>query len=342
MSVGTAKADTFGEAFGQTLERQAEDVEVTIRSPSGVPEEMEIAEVGGLHIVIEGRTWEAVMAAKERVQDGLSGMGIAWEDHSTLERRVPSPTESYRVALATEALTEKHIANTPWQLVDDPPGINADLEDETPVSTSQRLSFPLESLTTEQRSIFKQFLSERHEDLLNVCEPLWLALVLSKHRPATEISAFSSSSLTPEQLATAFDLPYQQWTENTITVARTSWRLDLLPPRDDFSDTYHRRLGCFFGYPKEDVEKFLTDSSDRIMPWEHVADGVFSAEEVAYTKFVPQGRPSSIEEYERFIRNGKYNYEIIVDYAERWDFPALSAYADWVHQDTRTKVLVHS
>lgn len=216
------------------------------------------------------------------------------------------------------------------------------------IPSDQEMRFPLETLTDHQQDVFTQFLAIRHEDKINICEPIWLALLLVCERPAADITTLThgadddESALTAEDVAEAFNLVSDRWSEHGLHVTRTAWRLDLLPTQGDVSSAYHRRLGCFYGYPEEDVEHFLTTDTSRTMPADLVAEGVFEPEDVAYTTFVPQGHDDSIEGYERAIDAGKTNRSTITDCADAWNLPELDAYADWVYHDALTKTLVHS
>ncbi len=215
------------------------------------------------------------------------------------------------------------------------------------MSIPDRTTFPLETLTEHQREMFRQFITHRKKDQMNIREPIWFALLLAGKRPATEITIFGPPDdpdhpITPEEIAEAFDLNYQWWADTCLDVARSSWRLDLLPSQGEVSEAYHRRLGCFYGYSEEDVEHFLTGGEQRTLPADLVSNGVFSHDEVAYTTFVPQGHDDSIDGYNRAIEMGKTNRSTIEEYADNWGIPELAAYAAWIYHDARTDALIHS
>lgn len=199
----------------------------------------------------------------------------------------------------------------------------------------------LESMTANQRWVFEQYLIARYDSRASSHEPLWLALVLAGAKPAASITKFvnpldpendtpPSSAFPIEAIAQTFDLPYRWWSEHELFVTTTPWRFDLLPATDNrtASPSYHRRFGCFFGYPRGDIEYFLSTGSPYVRPGELVAEGLLPPEELAYTTFVPRRHDDSIAGYERAIEIGKTNRETIADCAARWDLLALDAYAD--------------
>lgn len=199
----------------------------------------------------------------------------------------------------------------------------------------------LESMTAHQRWVFEQYLIARYDSRASSHEPLWLALVLAEAKPAASITTFvdpldpendtpPSSAFPIEAFAQTFDLPYRWWGEHELFVTTTPWRFDLLPATDNrtASTSYHRRLGCFFGYPQKDIEYFLSTNTPYTCPGELVAEGLLQPEELAYVTFVPRRHDDSVEGYERAIKSGKKNRQIIADCATRWDLPALDAYAD--------------
>ncbi len=212
----------------------------------------------------------------------------------------------------------------------------------------------LESMTAHQRWVFEQYLIARYDSRASGHEPLWLALMLGGAKPAASITKFvdpldpendtpPSSAFPIEVVAQTFDLPYRWWSEHELFVTTTPWRFDLLPATDNrtASTAYHRRLGCFFGYPQADIEYFLSTSSPYLQPGELVAEGLIQAKELAYVTFVPRRHDDSVDGYERAITIGKKNRQLIADCAARWDLPALDAYADCAYHNAVMECLLH-
>lgn len=214
---------------------------------------------------------------------------------------------------------------------------------ESTIVPDQTRTFPLNSLTTEHRNVFKKFLTIRREDWLNIHEPVWLALLLIGERPACKISPVETHpdmdlpELSVEEIVSVFDLYGCEWRNEQWVVAQTSSRMDMLPSESN-SDEYHRRLGHFFGYPEDDIDAFLrADSPGK--QWDNTVRTVdVSIEELAYTTFVPQKPAPSVEGCERAIRSGKENRKTISEYSEKWDLKALNAYSDWLYYDILTKL----
>lgn len=211
------------------------------------------------------------------------------------------------------------------------------------VSPNQTTTFPLETMTEQQRKVFEKFIDTRYKTQLNVREPIWLALLLAGQKPATEITTLSlpnyldgdQSPITDEEVAEVFGLVAHRWDKHDLFVSRTHWWIGILPSQQADLDAYHRRLGCFFGFPEEDIKYFLSsDNHNQTMPEELVADGVFQPGEMAFERFIPQGKDDSIEGYERAIKAGKNNRKIIETYANKWGLQKLDDYAERLYQDT--------
>lgn len=214
--------------------------------------------------------------------------------------------------------------------------------------SARPITFPLESMAEDQRQVFHRYLAARRKSGIHLHGPIWFALLLSRERPAMELISLSHRGLsdppptTNEEVAETFDLVYRSETDHSLTVARTSWRLDILPSHGEDSDAYHRRQGRFFGYPEVDIDYFINREEARTPPEDLVAQGVFQPEEIAFTTFVPQGYDDSITGYERAIEIGKNNRSTIGTLSHNWDVPALDAYAEWLYQDALTDCLTKS
>ncbi len=203
-------------------------------------------------------------------------------------------------------------------------------------SPDRTTTFSLETLTNHQREVFTQYIDAKRETKKGFREPLWLALVLVEEKPATEITYHKSSEMNdgsssfPKLIAAAFDLAYREHFD-TLNVARSSWRFELLPSTDEGVSTnaYFRRNGCFYGYPEQDVDHFIETFGWDIYPADLSEDGIICPEEAAYMSLLPQ-RYNVAVHYERAIKSGKHIRETITDCAKKWDFSYLDAHAEWV------------
>ncbi len=211
--------------------------------------------------------------------------------------------------------------------------------------SDQQSQFPLETLSEEQRDVFRRFITIRREDWFNIHQPIWFALVLTRDRPASLISTLEThpESDLPEvsttELAEVFDLQYRRLSDDDIVVSRTQWRLDMLPTSDtDVNNAFHRRYGCTLGYPRYDIEKFI-ENETVTCDW----DGSLSLEgfdkkELAYTTFVPYQPADSADGIKRAITTGKSNRQTIAECANQWRIPALDNFANLIYYDELTKL----
>ncbi len=204
--------------------------------------------------------------------------------------------------------------------------------------------FPFETLSQRQRKVFTQFIDNRVEKEAYLQEPIWLAFVITGKKPAMEIYSLeredATVTLTAEDIAETFDLAYQRETEFLLNLARHSWRLELLPKKTMgmSAEAYHRRRGCFFGYPEDELEYFLsTDARSDTEPEDLVAEGIFQPEEVAYTKFIPYRHNDSIGGYKHAIESGKRVRTTIMEIASTWNFDYLNEYTNWFYNKTVTE-----
>ncbi len=216
---------------------------------------------------------------------------------------------------------------------------------ELKISASE-IAFPLERLTDTQREMYRLYLEWCKTVRSPSREPLWLALVLSCERPASQLSLFNRSEpekpwlpepgdppITVKEVAETFGLVYNHHTDDVINIARTQWRFDMLPSNRNISDAHHRRWGCFFGYPAADIDHFLTTEPPYLSAFDLVEDGVFTSEEVAYAWLAPQRHEATVEGFERAIDTGKYYEEVITDLATMWNLPELAQWLDDCYQD---------
>lgn len=122
--------------------------------------------------------------------------------------------------------------------------------------------------------------------------------------------------------------------DNGWNVARTAWRLDLLPTTNSLSDAYHRRLGVVYGYPEDAIEYFINNPDVTVTYCDLARSGIFSAEDIAYASiFVPYTHEKSIPMCERLIERGKMIRKRISELSDTWNIPELDQHAEDVHQD---------
>lgn len=235
------------------------------------------------------------------------------------------------------------------------------------------MEFPIKNLSADQRQTFQTYIEARRDSERALKEPLWFALVLAREKPALlmvpdftppqsvswdplsecdlleqvvppdkEITMVSEKDDQPEppitidMIATAFDLKYRSF-HGSVCVARTSWLLDLLPTSKG-STSYHWRLGTVFGYPRADIEYFLSaeTGSPRANRDDIMTAGHFQPDELAYTTFLPQVHEDSIEGYERAIKRGKEIRETVSTLADQWTVPELDSLAKTVYERAMT------
>lgn len=225
-------------------------------------------------------------------------------------------------------------------------------------------------LTDTQQTALGRYAELRHETGVALREPLWLALVIAGDKPACftgqgleppsnvprngwafelaeqavpkdmdlEVISFDEAmpDMTVADALDEFDLAYQEMGGAGWYVARTSWRLGLLPTVRKGTvgvEAYHRRLGCFFGYSHQDIEYFIESEPPRTSATDLVEAGAFEPEEIAYTTFVPERYAGSIDRYERAIETGKTIHERINDLAKKWDIPPLETLVETVYKN---------
>lgn len=234
-------------------------------------------------------------------------------------------------------------------------------------------SFPVETMTETQHQKLSQYIAVRQESGVALREPIWLALVIAGDKPACYADCGLGSSTTimdgwacdlseqavPAEMEIevvplnqmsptitvagvldAFGLAYQELGGTGWYVARTSWRLGLLPTvRNGSTAAYHRRLGCFFGYTRSDIDYFIATEPPRTQPADLVADGSFDPEEIAYATFIPEIHQKSINRFERAIETGKTIHSRITSLARQWNIPELETLAETVYEEAVTDSL---
>ncbi|UPM45253.1 hypothetical protein [Halocatena salina] len=142
--------------------------------------------------------------------------------------------------------------------------------------------------------------------------------------------------ITKEEIAEVFGLYYLESDSDSIFVARTTWRLEFLPTTCEDTAWYHRRLGCFLGYPQPDIEAFVQGEHIAPLEVQEESNDHMSPRETAYTTFAPQLHADTDEGRKRAIQIGKENYETVLEYADLWNMPRLGQYAEELFQETVT------
>lgn len=191
------------------------------------------------------------------------------------------------------------------------------------------------NLTSSQRAAVAEFLSY-FEGMEDDREPLRVALVLAGEKPSTIVSTepWNSLALSPTDFFDRLDLafghvaPASSW-----YVARDPFRISYLPEKVHDRPQYHQRLGWFFGYPRAAIDHFIDqEPADRTQPEEFVADGRFSARELAFSWFVFHMPIDSVHGYEQAIERGKANHDLLIELSDQWELPALEHQTDAVYR----------
>lgn len=99
---------------------------------------------------------------------------------------------------------------------------------------------------------------------------------------------------------------------------------------------YHRRLGCFFGYDRENIRYFIDSVPPRTPATDLVEAGTFEPADIAYATFVPELHEGSIDHYERAIEAGRTIRERVTTLAQTWEVPALETLATTVYEEALT------
>lgn len=198
-------------------------------------------------------------------------------------------------------------------------------------------------LTESQHRALREY-TERHRAAPGKLapHPITIARVLARDKPAACVDPVTG--VTPddysgpdEYLPAIFermDLAVRQidgidgW-----HVARSAWRLDLLPTTNSLSDAYHRRCGVVYGYPPSAIEHFINFPEVKVTHCDLARADIFPAEEIAYTIFVPYTHEKTEGKYEELITKGKSIRNRISQLSDVWELPELDAHAEAVYQD---------
>lgn len=196
-------------------------------------------------------------------------------------------------------------------------------------------------LTDEQHYALREYTTQNREvDGKLAVHPISLARVLAHDKPAAYVDTVTG--VAPQDNSPAdylaeiidrIDLPARQGDGSGWIVARTSWRLDLLPTTESRNNAYHKRCGVVYGYPQEAIEHFINFKEVNVTRCDLARAGVFPADEIAFTVFVPYAHRGSIEKYEEMIEKGKAIRRRITELSRAWDLPELDEHAEEVYQD---------
>lgn len=191
----------------------------------------------------------------------------------------------------------------------------------------------------EQRRLFGQYISYHQEYGGDIGEPLQMALVLGGEKPATTFDPptemFSQyPNYSPRTLVKEWGLYCRRTsTDPALMVSPSSLWFDLLPTVEMDTNRCTRRFGLFFGYPFDDINFFLRAEGAILPAQKYVEQGVFSAEEVAYTVFAFYRPEDSETGYKRAISIGKRHYDQVHRLSRKWGLPGLVEIADRLHSD---------
>lgn len=197
---------------------------------------------------------------------------------------------------------------------------------------------PIPDLTTAQYDALCSYVTAHHDEATYSLNPLTLTRILADDKRGGYINCIRENrdGDPDEYLPPLFEqlgLHARQITSvDGYNVARTSWRLELLPSEQTFSDAYHRRCGLFYDYPQVAVEDFIATTIN-VTNRDMVRSGIFKAEEISYTSFVSYTYHNNIEKYNEMIEKGKSIYYRYKQLSEAWDMPILETYATAVYED---------
>lgn len=203
---------------------------------------------------------------------------------------------------------------------------------------------PITTIADDERQALRGYLGNCIEnERFEFEEPLMFVLVLSGEKPAATMQPsreqFPDDPFNPaaglRRLCDQLNVVTQKRRElGWWFVAPVDGRLDLLPTsnRSQRSRAWMRRLGVVLGYPPDTVETFLDSGGEWTEPYELVAEGQFSPEEMADAGFVVYRHDDSIEGYESAIRTGRRAQRHLSELAEKWGLPELNEFVDG-HRD---------
>lgn len=199
-------------------------------------------------------------------------------------------------------------------------------------------AYPLESITEHQRKILINYLDAKYKTV-NREEPVSFVRLLICDKPGMVLTPLEMPSaidytpkITTTDLVEAFGLTYTECSNGDLYVARSSQWLSLVP--NEQADNFHRKMGVFLGYSQPDIKHYMNSEVNTTLPEDIVTDGMFTAEEVGYTVFLPQRFDDSIEGYKRAIQRGKEIYNHVITFAEEQDISELDQYVRTLYKLT--------
>lgn len=198
---------------------------------------------------------------------------------------------------------------------------------------------PIPDLTAEQHAALQSYLEAHYTEETYSLNPLTLTRLLADDKRGGYINCIRKhrDGDPDEYLPPLFDQLglYTRQIDGVdgYDVARTAWRLELLPSKKTLTDSYHRRCGLFYDYPQWAVEDFIITTVN-VTQRDMVRSGVFEAEEISYLIFVPYTYHNNIEKYNELIENGKAIHHRYKQLSNVWCMPILETYATAVYDDT--------
>lgn len=201
---------------------------------------------------------------------------------------------------------------------------------------------PIPKLTAEQRAALREYTSHyrQAEDTLG-SYPLVVARVLARDKPAACVKPVSDivpdgydghDAYLPDVFGRMGLDTCQIVGDESWYIARTAWRLDLLPTEAIYTEAYHRRCGVFFGYPPAAIEHFIMHPDVTVTHCDVARAGLIAADDLAYLIFISYAHEKTMERYQDLIARGKAIRRRLSELSETWDVPVLDAQAETVYQ----------
>lgn len=198
-------------------------------------------------------------------------------------------------------------------------------------------------LTTTQYDAFREY-THRHRQLRDKLapHPILIARVLADDKRGASMKP--PTGVVPDEYDGQVDylqdlfeqmglVVSQRYDNEWYYVARSAWRLDLLPTNSTYTDAYHRRCGVFFDYPLDAIDAFINSDEVQVTLYDIARAGLIDPADIAYLSFVSYLHRTTIPAYEKLIEQGKDNRERIAELSNTWDIPALDIHANDVYED---------
>lgn len=196
----------------------------------------------------------------------------------------------------------------------------------------------MNDLTPTQRRTVQTWFEDLHDRREQYDVPINFIRVVLGDKPATCVSQSDWKSdrkndaspfdSVDEFLAFIEDLGlfhHHHTNDSSHTISNSAWRLDILPSMAQYrsSTALHRRLGIVFGYPRKDIEWFVSDERTGLSPRDRVNNGEFTPEEMAFIDFLAYRNEGTVDGYERAIDEGQRIRTLLSEVADKWDLPII-------------------